>query len=650
MGNLQTLNQLITIGGVKIRNRIVMPPMDTNYANGDGSLSRKQLAYYTERARGGVGLIILEASSVSYPEGRISERQINMKSPLAAPEFHDLTDAVHGFGTKMIAQLHHGGFMAVPAYGNGEQNIAPSDYQGRGGSKGQSARQIARDEIKRVTDDFINAAKVARDGGFDGVELHAAHMYLLNQFLSPVCNQRMDRYGGSPEDRFRIVREILEGIRAACPRPFILSVRLGAVDAVPGGTALEEGVQYARWCEEAGADLINLSHGFYNCISKLSESQWNEEGNRVYLSAAVKKAVSIPVAIVGKLRTPGYMAEIIEEGKADLVCVGRQLICDPAFPNKIFTGRLEEIRPCLSCAEGCLGQFYFHHGNVRCSINPYVGYEDFYSESNVPKTGIVKRIAVVGGGISGMQFAIIAKKRGHEVTIFEKSQALGGQMALAAAAPHKESVAAAKAWFVSEVKRLGIQVQLGSEVTVWDLEGFRPDAVIVAAGSLPDVPAIAGIEHAVEAREVLQGRRTIAEGSRVVVIGGGIVGCELAHKLIEKQCRVTVLERLSELCRGHEVMHRAFLTGYLNKNAHVRLNATVHSVNSGSVHFTAGDGREISLEADAVIYSTGQHPVGEELVKALQKRGVEAYLVGDSMQPGNFRAATRAAMDLAYRI
>lgn len=307
MSKLSILNTPIRVGGIPIKNRIVMPPMDTNYDNRDGTLSRKQYAYYTERARGGVGLIVTEAVAVSYPRGLISERQLNFKSPNSTPEFHDLTDSVHGFGGKIIPQLHHGGFMAVPAYNANEQSVSASDFMG--------ARAMTTEEVKAVIADFINAALIARDGGFDGVEIHASHMYLINQFLSPVCNQRTDEYGGTLENRFRMLKEIITGIRTACPRPFLLSVRLAAEDAFPGGITLEDGVQYAKWCEELGADMINATYGFYTTVSALTESQWQDEGLRVYLSEALKKELSIPVAIVGKLRTPEKMAEIVESGK-----------------------------------------------------------------------------------------------------------------------------------------------------------------------------------------------------------------------------------------------------------------------------------------------------------------------------------------------
>lgn len=641
MSCLKSLNQPITIGGIRIKNRIVMPPMDTNYANADGSFSRKGYAYLTERAKGGAGLIIVEATSVSYPEGKISERQLNMKSAVTTPEIHDLVDSVHGFGTKIIPQIHHGGFMAVPDYCNGIQSVSASDYMG--------ARALSTDEIKQIEQDFIHAATIAKNAGFDGVEVHGCHMYLLNQFLSPISNTRTDAYGGSLENRFRLLGNILRGIRKVCPRPFLLSVRLAAVDACPGGITLEEGIQFAKWCEECGADMLNLSNGFYTSVSQSTESQWEPEANRVYMSEAVKKEVHIPVSIVGKLRTPELCAEIIETGKTDMVCIGRQLICDPYFPNKIFTGRLDEIRPCLNCDDGCLGQFYYNHGNVHCSINPYVGYEDMYNEVNVPKAGIAKKIVVVGGGIAGMQCAITLKKRGHDVTIIEKEDKLGGQMYLAASTPFKESVGSAVKWFVSEVDRLKIRVCFHTQASVESIEKMDPDVVVLATGSLPNTPPIPGINSAIDSWDVLKGAASIEKGAKVVMIGGGVVGSELAHKLIDEGNAVTILEMMSELCRGHEAMHREKLENYMRENASVKLNVQVTQIGEHFVKYR-NEGKEEEIAADYVVYSVGQHPIGEELFEGLLDKGKETYKIGDCQNPANFRAATRAALDLAYRI
>ena len=642
MSNLSILNTPIKVGGVWIKNRFEMPPMDTNYDNLDGTLSRKQYAYYVERARGGVGLIVTEAVSVSHPYGLITERQMNFKSPNSTPEWHDLTDSVHAFGAKIIPQIHHGGFMAIPAYNHGEQSVSASDFNG--------ARAMTAEEVKAVIADFINAAINARNGGFDGVQIHASHMYLINQFLSPICNQRTDEYGGSLENRFRMLKEIITGVREACPAPFILAVRLAIEDAIPGGITVEEGVQYAKWCEEYGADMIDATYGFYTEMCSLTEGQWQDEGLRVYLSEALKKEVSIPVAIVGKLRTPEIMAEIIESGKADMVVVGRQLICDPYLPEKVFTGRTEEIRPCLNCNDGCVFQAILAHGNVHCALNPYVGYEDLYNEIDVPKAGMTKNVVIIGAGIAGLQAAIIAAKRGHKVTVLEKEDKPAGQMNLACLPPYKAEVRKAKDWFVGEASRLGVKIITGCDADTEVIAKFAPDTVLLATGSKPFILPIPGADKTFEAWDVLQDKVTMAKDSRVAVIGGGVVGAELSHKLVDEGYKVTIIEMLPQLCSNQEPMHKGLLESFLTKNAVICLNTKVKEVCDNKVICENAKGETVEIPIEYTIMSVGQRPAGDDLYRALLAKGIPTFKIGDAVQIGNFRSATRSALEIAYRI
>lgn len=636
----------IQVGGMRLKNRIALPAMDTNYGNIDGTPTRKFFSYLTERAKGGAGLIIVEGTSVSFPYGKVSERQLKMNDNTVTPDWHDLASTVHAFGSKIIVQLHHGGGLAVPDYCGGLESVTSSStvYEG---SPWPPAREMTTEEVKAVINDFINSAKIARDSGMDGVEIHASHMYLISQFLSPLINRRTDEYGGSLENRGRMLKEIIEGIREACPAPFIVGVRLGALDHIPGGLTLEDGVELAKMCEVAGADMLNISCNSYSIYNELIESQWEEEGSRLYMSEAVKKAVSIPVAIVGKLRTPKFCAEAIESNKTDIVCIGRQLICDPAWANKVLFNKLDEIRPCFNCADGCVGQ-YFKHGNVHCTANPYVGYEDLYQENNVPSVAKTRKVAVVGGGVAGMQLGIIAKKRGHDVTIIEKADRLGGQMIIAGVPPFKEDLVGGLSWFISEVERQEIDVKLNTEATEEMISEIGADVVVVATGSLPNKPPIPGVENAIESWDLLDGSLTVPENKKVAIVGGGVVGSEVAHMLVDNNCDVTVLEMLPEICSGLEPIHKGNLTNFLNEKATVHREAKVEKIESDSITFTTKDGIKSVIEVDMVVLSTGQHPVGNELYDGLINQGIETYKIGDSSSIGNLRSATRAAMELAY--
>ncbi len=613
--------------------------MDTCAFNSDGTVTPKLMPYMRNRAKGGVGLIIQECADTSWPEGKNGPRELRMDVPDSITFLHDMTNVVHSFGTKIVLQLNHAGFQSNPVNCEARQSVCPSDFMG--------ARAMTNDEVKKVVQDFVNCAKNAQLAGYDGIELHAAHGYLLNCFLSSAANQRADEYGGPIENRFRMVGEIIRGIREECGRPFIVSVRLGAEDN-PGNT-LEDTVQICKLCEEAGADMVNISTGF-NPPMELNPTQWAEEGLYLPWSEAVKREVSIPVAIVGKLKTPSFCAGIVESGKADLVCVGRQLLCDPEWPNKILRDRVDQIRPCLSCFDGCMGALLTRNEITRCSINPYVGFEDFQSENNVPKTANPKTILVVGGGISGLQFSIIAAKRGNKVILAEKEAQLGGQMVLAGLTPHKEVVLDALRWFGEEAERVGVDIRLGQTVDMAYVESVTPNQVVLATGAVFAMPPIEGIEHAVNGADVIARKIDAGTGKSVVVIGGGVVGAELAHRLVLDGNAVTVLEMLPEICNGGELFHTMRLKDYLDKHATVLTSVAVKKIASDSVEYEDADHVRHTIPADLVAVCAGQRKVGLDLYAELVDAGCEVYRIGNNERASNFLNATRSAFELAYTI
>ena len=636
---VKPLFQTIRIGGIELKNRIVMPPMDTCAFNFDGTVTPKLMPYMRNRAKGGVGMIIQECADTSWPEGKNGPRELRMDVPDSITFLHDMTNVVHSFGTKIILQLNHAGFQSNPINCEGRASVCPSDFMG--------ARAMTHEEVQKVVQDFIVCAGNAKLAGYDGIELHAAHGYLLNCFLNPAINKREDEYGGPIENRFRMVGEIIRGIREKCGRPFIISVRLGSEDN-PGNT-LEDSVRIAKMCEEAGADMVNMSTGF-NPPMELNPTQWVEEGLYLRYSEAVKKEVTIPVAIVGKLKTPEFCAGIIESGKADLVCVGRQLLCDPEWPNKIMQDRTEEIRPCLSCFDGCMGALLTRNEITRCSINPYVGFEDFQSENNVAKTANPKKILVVGGGISGMQFAIIAAKRGNKVVLAEQDAQLGGQMLLAGMTPHKEVVLKALKWFGEECVRAGVEIHLNQKADMDYVSAVKPDQVVLAAGAVFAMPPIEGIENAVNGADVIARRIPVKEGSNAVVIGGGVAGAELAHRLVLEGCNTAVLEMLPDICNGGELFHTMRLKDFLSKNANVLTSVAVKKITADAVEYEDSEHVRHTIPADLVAVCAGQRKMGLDLYEKLLDAGYETYRIGNNERAANFLNATRSAFELAYTI
>ncbi len=636
---VKPLFQPIRVGGIEIKNRIVMPPMDTCAFNFDGTVTPKLLPYMRNRAKGGTGLIIQECADTSWPQGKNGPRELRMDVPDSITFLHDMTNVVHSFGTKIILQLNHAGFQSNPVNCDGLQSVCPSDFNG--------ARALTNEEVKKIVQDFIICSINAKQAGYDGIELHAAHGYLLNCFLNPSINKREDEYGGALENRFRMVKEIIEGIREKCGKPFIISVRIGSEDN-PGNT-LEDAVQIAVMCEQAGADMVNMSSGF-NPPMNTNPTQWAKEGLYLHYSEAVKKAVKIPVAIVGKLKTPQVCADAITEGKADLVCIGRQLLCDPEWPNKIMHDKIDQIRPCLSCFDGCMGALLSRNEITRCSINPYVGFEDFQSENNVAKTANPKKVLVVGGGISGMQFAIISAKRGNQVILAEKDSQLGGQMMLAGMTPHKEAVLKALKWFGEECVRTGVEIHLNQNVDLAYVNEVKPDQVVIAAGAVFSMPPIEGIEHAVNGADVIARKIDAGTDKDIVVIGGGVAGAELAHRLVLEGNRVSVLEMLPDICNGGELFHTMLLKDYLNKNANVLTSVAVKKITADSVEYEDKDHVRHTVKADMTTVCAGQRKMGIDLYNALLEAGYEAYRIGNNERAANFLNATRSAFELAYTL
>ncbi|MFZ5974262.1 MAG: FAD-dependent oxidoreductase, partial [Bacillota bacterium] len=453
MKHYPSLFSPVRLGTHLLKNRIIMSAMATNSCNIDGSVSPAVIAHYAKRARGGVGMIILEFISVDYPAGRGSLTQLQLADPRVIAGFHAIADSVQPYGTKLLAQLHHAGARSVNV--PGVTIMGPmEDTSGKAPVHG-----MTKEDITYLTNKFVKAAQHAQQAGLDGVELHAGHGYLLSQFLSPLTNKRTDEYGGDAAGRARFLVEIIQGIRKACGPGFLLSVRLAVRDWDPKGQSLEDGIEFARIID-GQVDLINITTGARYGHLGASETQDKPDGFRLDLARAVKPHVNTPVSIVGKLRTGQMCDKVIEDGVADLVVIGRQLLCDSEWPNKLRTGREAEVRKCLNCMDGCYSSLSENSG-VRCAINPYCGFDNVYDEGNLPRVDTPKKVVVVGGGVTGMQAALTAAERGHSVTLLEKSAALGGQMHIASVPPHKEILNTTPEYFEMRMKQEGVDIRLG---------------------------------------------------------------------------------------------------------------------------------------------------------------------------------------------
>ncbi len=644
----------IRVGNVTLKNRIVMSAMDTCYFSVEGTVTPKAVAHYLERARGGVGMIVTEVSPMDFPGGKSSRREPRFNSPLVTTEWSGVVQSVHAFGTKIIAQIGHAGFISTPEYCEGRDTVtafAPESTAALATSEANPARTLEKEEIQRLLGEVRKCVENIASCEFDGVEFHAAHDYLFNEFLSPFTNKRTDEYGGSTENRARFVVEAVKIAREVLGPNKIVSVKIPTCEEVDGGITLEEGAKIAVLLEEAGADLIDCSIG-QAPDGHATEAEWMPDGRRVHYAAAVKPHLKkAKVGVVGKLRTPDVCEKAIADGSTDLVFIARALLCDPYWAIKAETGHADEIRQCLSCREGCFATFRPKSGNIRCVLNPYTGYEDIATERAPGIAQTPKKVLVVGGGIAGMQAAIIAKKRGHDVTLAEKTGTLGGQMQLAGLPPHKETILKVKDWFIAEMERVGVDVELNTIVDDAYIETKKPEAVLLAIGSEPSRPPVEGIEKATDGWDVLRNIDNLPENKEIVIIGGGTVGCEIAHTLIEKNNHITIIEMAEGLSMKQNMVHRQHNQKVLDDaNTNICLKSMVKKVEEKSVTYSDENGKLYTAECDLVIAAAGQRPLNPGWVGELRSKGIEAYTLGDATSTGDFRTATRSAMEIAMAL
>jgi len=528
------------LGALTIPNRLVFAATSSELADDAGDVTDDMIEYYVERARGGVGLIVVEATYVSR-EGKRLNHNAMIDDDARIPGLTRLADALHAEGAATILQLNHGGRESVLEVSGRvvAPSPLPSGYTGVGAA--DLPHELTAREIGGVVDDFVAAALRAQRAGFDGVELHGAHGYLISQFLSPNANHRTDAYGGRLENRARLYVELVERIRAATGPGFAIVARLNARDGdgIADGLELEESVRVARMLEDAGADSISVTAGLHASRPYLPIAGMSQpRGLFLPFGARFREALRIPVMIVGRLKTAQAVAAAAEA--SDFVCLSRALIADPQFPAKLRDGRLDEITPCIACNE-CLTSVHRHRGIV-CTMNPAASRErEFAAALATPPAP--RRVVVVGGGVAGLACAASAARRGHRVTLFERSDRLGGQLNLAHVPPHREELRTGRDHLVREVGRWGVDVRVGEAPTPDRVAALRPDEIVVAVGARPRAAGIPGedLPHVVRGHDVLAGAAEPA--GRVVVIGGGLVGIEVADYLVERGHDVVLVAR-----------------------------------------------------------------------------------------------------------
>ncbi|MCX5819352.1 MAG: FAD-dependent oxidoreductase [Deltaproteobacteria bacterium] len=623
---LEHLFSPVTINGMTLKNRAVMPAMGTGYGNADGTVGDRLIAYLARRAKGGTGLIITEVCAVD-PRGKGFPNEIGAWSDAFLPGLTGLTEAIHREGGKIALQLHHAGRETFEAAAGGIPE-APSAIPSA--VLGQPCEAMGRERIAAVIDAFARTAARAKKAGFDAVEIHGAHGYLLNQFLSPFSNQRTDEYGGSEENRSRFVLEILSAVRKAVGPAFAVIIRVSADELIRGGYDLAFMKRLAPRLAASGADAIHCSVGVFSTPGNLSiASMDTAPGFNLFRARAIKEVAGVPVIGVGRINDPELAEEALAAGDADLISFGRQYLTDPEFIAKAAAGNFAEIRRCVACNQGCIERLSFEMKSATCTFNPACGRE--YLGAPVP-VAESKRLWVIGAGPAGLSAALAAAGRGYGVEIFEKESVPGGQVRSASRPPHKEAYLDWVVWSVRQLDRQGVKIHYGREMTEERLREGKPDAVILAAGADPARPAIPGLDapHVCDARDLLMAKAEPA--GPIVVLGAGYVGMETADFLIARGIGVTLIEMLPSSPIGKHTAHGYWLHKRIKEaEGRIILGATVTRIEPDAVFYRHQE-EEKQLPAAMVVTAMGAKPANG-LAGILKELGIPWRVVGDAKSP-----------------
>ncbi|MFC2067264.1 FAD-dependent oxidoreductase [Chloroflexota bacterium] len=630
------------IGKLTLKNRIAMAAINNMLIEFDGRLSERGIDYYVARARGGTGLIItgtfISRLIETLPSTPLSDTAI-IDGRIYAGPLSELAEGVHDYGAKVAVQVNTGqGRNLRGEVLKSSTAVAPSvlpTFE----RPDVMTRELTTEEVERLTKSFEFMAEVIRTAGIDAIEINAHGGYLCDQFMTALWNKRTDKYGGDLDGRLTFLLEIIESVRRGAGADFPIIVKYGLTHYLEGGREIEEGLQIARRLEAAGVDALDIDAGCYETIYWIFPTTTQPPGCMVDLAAKVKQVVNIPVIAVGKLHYPDLAERVLQEGKADFVALGRGLLADPEWPNKVKEGRLEDICPCLGDHDGCRRRTY-EGKSISCTVNPSTGMERNFTLSPADRK---KSVLVIGGGPGGMEAAMIAALRGHKVTLCEKRNALGGNLIPASVPDFKQDYRTLINYLSTQIRKQGVEIRLDTEVSLQLIQEMKPDVVFVATGAMEIVPAIPGVDKkkVATAVDVLLGRKEVSES--VVLIGGGTAGCETALHLANKGKKVTVVEMLDSIVPDMYLINREHLLKLLaDANVQIRTGATVLRITEDGVVTADIDARESMLAAESVVLAVGLKS-DSRLFEALQDKVPELHAIGDCVQPRNVMHAIREA-------
>lgn len=654
----------IKIGSITIKNRFAMAPMGPlGLADANGGWNQRGIDYYVERAKGGTGLII---TGVTFFD-QVVEKQdpSTVPNPLYKPvnfvkTSREMTERIHAYGSKIFLQLSGGfGRVTIPTNVGDIPPIAPSAIPHRWLDK--TCRAITVDEIHAIVKQFGEAAFHAKRAGFDGVQIHAVHEgYLIDQFAISMFNQRTDEYGGSLENRLRFAKEIVEEIKKTCGDDFPVTLRFSVksmikdwrVGALPGedfeekGRDTEEGLKAAKLLESYGYDALDTDVGTYDAWWWNHPPMYQKKGLYREYCKMVKEVVDIPVFCAGRMDNPDMALEAIENGECDVIDLGRPLLADPDYCNKLRCGKITQIRPCISCHEGCMGRVA-SYSLINCAVNPQAARERVNAYVPILKK---KKVLIVGGGVAGCEAARVLAIRGHQPVVYEKGSRLGGNLIPGGAPDFKEDDIALADWYTNELNRLGVHVHLNTELNEEEIKAMDYDTVILATGSKPKVFSLGDDSHTYTAEQVLLKQKDA--GKKTVVVGGGLVGCETALWLAQNGIHVTIVETLDKvmavngpLCAANKEMLEALLPF---NGVEIITGAKVTEFANGEVKVDTKEGSK-TIMSDSVILSVG-YKEENTLYNNLQFDIPDLYLLGDAKKVSNIMYAIWDAFEVANHI
>jgi len=659
MTKYQNVFSPFRFGNVEVKNRIEIAPAIPCLATPDGFVTRELIEYYKSLARGGAGIVAIGDSAIDFEYAKDHEHQLNFGDDRAIAGLSTLVEAIHRFGTKASVELNHGGRFAEPRTLGGKSPIAPTSLPSEtammwaemhGRKLDYTVTEMTQEHIDMVVDHYAEACHRCMLAGFEMVMLHGAHGHMLGQFTSPYTNKRTDRYGGSLQNRAQFAIEVLNAVRKKVGDKLAIEYRISADELVPEGMHEEETIEFVRMIQDK-IDLLHVSLGLLPnpiTIPRMIQPTYFPHGLNVPYAERFKKAVKVPVVAVGSIDME--MADkIIGEGKCDIVAMVRPIIADTEYVNKNYHGEFDEIRPCLRC-NTCI-QRVAEFNPIRCAVNPVIGREVEYTY--IRPADKKKKVVIVGGGPAGMEAAIVAASRGHQVTLYEKADRLGGTLALAAAPSFKADMKKYLDWLIKKTQRSpGVEIKLSTEATADIIKAKKPDVLIVAIGAEPIIPDIPGVKKAnvVWAGDVVSGKALT--GQTVVVAGAGLTGCETALYLAQQGKKVTVIDMLGQLEIAQDVpfLNKLGLMGLLHEHGvQFKTEVKMEEITKDGVTVIDKRWNRLEIPADTVVLSLGFRAT-KTAAKALQGLAPDVYTIGDCAKPSNLRHAIHDAFNVAVEI